>query len=262
MNAFLILAIGLGCSAGFMTLTWFIAQRIRNAGIVDLSWAFGSTILVVLYLLCSGNTGGRQLLLATMVVVSSLRLTWHLTNRFLRHYPEEDARYTELKRQMGEDKNGIKLLVIFLWQGLILCLMSAPFAFVVTDHEQAIDALHWIAASIWLISMTCEAISDQQLAEFSKNTANKGKTCQTGLWYYSRHPNYFFEWLAASSFTIYALGSPWGVLSVSSSLTLLHLLFNVTGVKPSEEHSVKTRSDYADYQKRTSVFIPWFRRTT
>lgn len=262
MNPFFLLALGLGACAIFMFLTWLLAQRIHNAGIVDLSWAFGSSLLVMLYMLTSNNNGERQLALASMITFASLRLTWHLGTRFARHWPHEDARYTELKKQMGEDKNGIKLLLIFLWQGLVLTLMSAPFAFVIADAEKSLLLIHWLAISIWLISLVCEAIADQQLASFSQKPENKGKTCQVGLWQYSRHPNYFFEWLSASAYSVFALASPMGFLSVLSSLTLLHFLFNVTGVKPSEEHSMKTRSDYAAYQRTTSVFIPWFRRTT
>ena len=111
-----------------------------------------------------------------------------------------------------------------------------------------------------MLSLFGETLADYQLSEFAKDQQNKGITCRVGLWKYSRHPNYFFEWLSSVAFCLYAIDSQYGLLTVACPILMLHLLLNVTGVKPSEEISLRSRSDYADYQKTTSAFVPWSRR--
>ena len=165
----------------------------------------------------------------------------------------------ELKSKLGEFATA-KMFIIFLWQGAILTLLTAPLAVAVLDQQSSIGFLQVLAILLWVSALVGETIADQQLAAFSHNPANKGRTCQVGLWRYSRHPNYFFEWLGAVSFALYVSNSPYGLCTWICPIILFYLLMSVTGIKPSEEHSLKTRSDYADYMKRTSVFVPW-RRT-
>ncbi|MBX9695730.1 MAG: DUF1295 domain-containing protein, partial [Cyanobacteria bacterium] len=180
-------------------------------------------------------------------------------NRFLRWYPKEDARYAELREKMGDSANA-KMLLVFLFQGAVLGLLTTPLVVSLTDGRSALDAFEIAAIALWFVSLIGESMADQQLAVFTKDPQNRNKTCQLGLWRYSRHPNYFFEWLSSVSFALYVSGSQYGFLTWTSPALLLHLLFNVTGIKPSEEHSLKTRTDYADYARRTSVFVPWSRR--
>ena len=104
-----------------------------------------------------------------------------------------------------------------------------------------------------------ETLADLQLSRHRADTANKGKTCRTGLWRYSRHPNYFFEWLHWWSYVFLGLGSVWWYLAPSAAVFMLFLLFFVTGIPYTEQRSIASRGqDYIDYQKETSVFIPWF----
>src|SRR5262249_44045583 len=100
---------------------------------------------------------------------------------------------------------------------------------------------------------------DLQLEKFKKDPANKGQTCQVGLWNYSRHPNYFFEWLIWVSYFLFACGSSHGIYSIICPAIMLYLLFKVTGIPATEAQALKSRGDqYRDYQKRVSVFVPWF----
>lgn len=246
----------------YMTLTWFISRAIKNSGIVDVAWASGFSILCVFYMLTGHQARNLvPILLAAMLSAWSIRLTWHLTTRFLRWFPEEDVRYTELKAKLGQDAN-FKMYLIFLWQGAILCLLTAPMAVAAAYGGSSLSILQIFALLIWLSALAGESISDAQLSRFSKDPANKGKTCTIGLWSISRHPNYFFEWLGSVSFSLFVLELPFGAWTLLCPLVLLHLLLNVTGVKPAEEHSLKTRSDYADYVKTTSPFFPWWRKRT
>ena len=116
-----------------------------------------------------------------------------------------------------------------------------------------------IGAGIWLVSILCEAIADLQLSAFKKNPENKGKTCREGLWKYSRHPNYFFEWMMWIGYAVFALGSPWGWLGLLSPALVLYFLFGSTGIPATEAQALRTRGNaYREYQRATSSFVPWF----
>ena len=113
---------------------------------------------------------------------------------------------------------------------------------------------------IWLIAVGGESVADWQLKQFRGNPANKGKICQQGLWCYSRHPNYFFEWLVWVSFFVFALGAPWGWTSVFCPALMLFFLLRVTGIPMTEELSVRSKGEaYRQYQRTTSPFVPWFK---
>jgi len=255
----LLLGIGLAVISVYMLVTWLAARRMDNYGLVDVAWAFGFILLVLVYSLVRNPDGTSDYLLGGMFVLSSARLAWHLTARFIRSLPVEDRRYTKLRRDLGSNSE-IKMLGIFLWQGTILTLLTAPIAVAFSHPDATLDGVKLVASALWLVSFIGEAVADHQLTNFVKDKSNHGKTCQVGLWKYSRHPNYFFEWLSSVAFAMYVTTAPLGLFVWVCPLVLLHLLLNVTGVKPSEEHSMKTRPDYVEYAKTTSPFVPWFRR--
>ena len=129
------------------------------------------------------------------------------------------------------------------------------------NTKVGLSPFEWIGFGLWMISVSFEAMADRQLAEFKKDPANKGKVCDTGLWRYSRHPNYFFEWLMWMSYFIFALGSPYGWLGIISPAIILYLLLKVTGIPATEEQSLRSKGDkFREYQKTTSVFVPWFKK--
>jgi steroid 5-alpha reductase family enzyme len=115
------------------------------------------------------------------------------------------------------------------------------------------------AVGLWLVAIIGETVADRQLAAFRANPDNRGRTCRSGLWAYSRHPNYFFEWLNWCAYALMALPAPYGWAGLASPVIMLFLILKVTGVPPSEEQALASRGDdYRDYQRTTSVFIPWF----
>jgi len=242
-----------------MTVVWLVSRVIHNAGIVDVAWALGFTLAAALYIYLGHPSNIRQGLMLMMNTIWSLRLAWHLALRFKKWYPEEDPRYTALRAQMG-DSAEVKMLMVFLWQASILALMTAPLAVAVADRRSDLDVWQYAGMAMWLVALCGESLADYQLSLFTAQPLNKGRTCQIGLWRYSRHPNYFFEWLGSLAFFIYASDSPYGIWTVICPAVLLHLLINVSGVKPAEAHSLQSRSDYADYKRRTSTFVPWFRK--
>jgi steroid 5-alpha reductase family enzyme len=245
-----------------MSITWVFALKLNNAGLVDVVWSFG---FILLALVCAGLSGGwmtRRLVVAAMICIWSLRLGNHLTKRFSKMYPQEDARYKELKEKAGSSANNA-LLLVFLWQGLIMCVLMLPVVIASQNVEPNILLSESIGMTIWLLAIVGESTADNQLANFAQDKNNKDRVCNVGLWKYSRHPNYFFEWLIWVGLFIFALSSPYGWFGACSPLVMLFLLIFVTGVKPSEDHSIKSRGAlYLEYQRTTSMFFPWFKKET
>ena len=168
----------------------------------------------------------------------------------------EDGRYQQLRKEWAPHADR-KFFWFFQFQGLSNVLLSVPFIISALNHETALGIAEYMGVVLWVISVTGEAIADRQLHVFK--TKNKGLVCNTGLWRYSRHPNYFFEWLMWVSYSIFALGSPYGYLGVISPLIILYLLLKVTGIPATEEQSLRSKGEaYKAYQRSTSAFIPWF----
>ena len=114
-----------------------------------------------------------------------------------------------------------------------------------------------------ILSLGGEALADWQLKQFKADPANRGKVCQAGLWRYSRHPNYFFESLIWWAFFLVALGSLHGWVTILCPLLMLYFLWKVTGIPLTEEHAVRSKGDaYREYQRTTSAFVPWFRKSS
>jgi steroid 5-alpha reductase family enzyme len=121
------------------------------------------------------------------------------------------------------------------------------------------SVFEWLGAIVWLVALAGESIADSQLKSFKSRPVNKGKVCQIGLWRYSRHPNYFFEWLIWVAYFVFALASPFGSLSILCPLLMLYFLFKVTGIPATEEQAIRSKGEaYCNYQRSTSVFVPWF----
>ena len=114
---------------------------------------------------------------------------------------------------------------------------------------------------MWVLAVAGESLADWQLAQFKRNPASRGRTCRAGLWRYSRHPNYFFEWLVWVAFALFAVSSPLGFLALACPAAMLYLLLQVTGIPATEAQAVLSRGDdYRNYQATTSMFVPWFPR--
>jgi len=254
-----------------MTATWLVARKLRNNGIVDIVWSAGFAPLALLYFfLCSAgqrefDTYPRWIAITTMVVVWGLRLGSHLLVRVCAHHPHEDVRYAKLREEWGT-KVDARMFGFFQLQGLLQVLLSLPVMVVRLDENRYADGVGLgltglLGVALWATGLLGESLADRQLARFRADPANKGKVCQAGLWNYSRHPNYFFEWLVWVGYAVFALGSPWGWLGLIAPALMLHFLLNVTGIPMTEELSLKSKGDaYREYQRTTSAFVPWFKK--
>jgi steroid 5-alpha reductase family enzyme len=130
------------------------------------------------------------------------------------------------------------------------------------DPRPRLSILEYAGAILWLTAWIGEFVADSQLAGFKRNPANRGAVCSVGLWRYSRHPNYFCEWLIWLAFAVFAIGSPYGYVALFSPALMLYFLFQVTGIPATEAQALRSKGDaYRRYQESTSVFVPWFPRS-
>ena len=242
-------------AAAVMTLGWRWQRRRENAGIVDVLWSAcvgGSAILLAV--LGDGAWQART----TLAVLGGLwgaRLALHLWHR-VRSEPE-DGRYRYL-REHWQGHQG-KFFLFFMAQALLVVLFALPFAAAARSPVDA--AWPWIvlAVAIWVGSVAGEAIADRQLARFRADPANRGRTCREGLWRYSRHPNYFFEWLHWFAYVLLAVGSPIAWLAWSGPVVMYVFLRWISGIPYTEAQALRTRGDeYREYQRTTPMLFPWF----
>ncbi len=249
--------IGLVAAALVMYAVWACSVRIGNAGIVDVAWAANFSLLAGLYALLASGYALRRMFAFGMVTVWSLRLASHLAVRIARLHPVEDGRYQQLRKDWGERARG-RFFVFFQAQGLLDVLLSAPFLLACLNPEPRIRWIEWVGLGLWALSVTGEATADRQLDRFKADPAQNGRVCQVGLWRYSRHPNYFFEWLVWCGYFVFALGSAWGWSSAYCPLLMLFFLFRVTGIPATEAQALRSKGDaYREYQRTTSAFVPW-----
>ncbi|MBL9174635.1 MAG: DUF1295 domain-containing protein [Verrucomicrobiales bacterium] len=255
-----------------MSATFVLARRWGNYGIVDVVWSGGFAVIALIGLVLSWNVPSAApgipmplpgLLVAGMVAVWSLRLAVHLGIRVASHHPVEDVRYAQLRREWG-DATSWRMFGFYQLQGVLQAVLSTPFLLVFAASRNGTHRLgvpECLGLAIWVTGILGESIADRQLARFRGDPANRGRVCQAGLWNWSRHPNYFFEWLVWVGYAVFALGSPWGWAGLLAPLLMGHFLVNVTGIPMTEALSVNSKGDaYREYQRTTSAFIPWFKR--
>ncbi len=257
MSTLLLAVIATAGSCGLFALLYAIARRVDNYGIVDIAWSYAFALLVGFYALAGAGWPVRRTLLAVLVVAWAFRLGTHLLLRIVRLHPEEDSRYVDLRRDWAANFPA-KMFGFFQLQGLSVVLLGVVFLFPVQNATSSLHPLEIAGAFLWLLAISAETVADAQLAAFKRDPAHRGQVCNVGLWRYSRHPNYFFEWLVWVAYATFAFASPFGWVGVIAPATLLYLLLCVTGVPLAERQSLRSRGEaYRRYQQVTSAFVPW-----
>jgi steroid 5-alpha reductase family enzyme len=255
--------LALVATAGLMALfalVYLLARWLNNYGIVDIAWSYALGAAAVAYALLAPGWPVRRALIAALAAIWSLRLGTHLWIRVAHHHPEEDSRYAQLRRDW-HGAFALKMAGFFQLQALSAAALATPFLLACLNPAPALQPLEWAGAALWLVALTGEAVADAQLAGFRRQPANRGKVCAAGLWHYSRHPNYFFEWLIWVAYALFAGASPWGWAGIFSPACILWFLLAVTGVPMAEKQSLRSKGDaYRQYQRTTSAFLPWFPR--
>jgi steroid 5-alpha reductase family enzyme len=240
-----------------MTLFWNFSGRGDNPAWVDFAWAACIALCVVIYAYFIGLTNYRSILITAFPLLWAVRIMTHLyKDRLAGHH--KDGRYIELKASWGA-KYRKNFLIFFLMQGVLSYLLSIQFSFGMLYQKELNTLILFLAIALYFTAIIGEAIADRQLYNFKLSDPNKKSVCNVGLWRYSRHPNYFFEWLHWVVYILLLIDTKIVWLPILIALIMLLLVLKITGIPPTEEQSLRSRGDvYRKYQSETSAFFPWF----
>ena len=242
-----------------MVAMWYVQRATNDAGIVDVAWGTGVGLLAVFFaIVCVQGDLTRRIVVAILAMAWAIRLSGYVLVRVLTM--PEDGRYETLKSKAG-DQAQKKLFYFYQFQAFGCWFFALPMLLVCLNAS-SFGLLDVIGVALWIFAIGGESIADWQLSRFRNDPSNKGKVCRNGLWNYSRHPNYFFEWLHWWSYVLLAVTGPLGWLTIVAPMLMLFFILKVTGIPPTEAQAIKSRGDaYRDYQRTTSAFVPWFPKT-
>jgi steroid 5-alpha reductase family enzyme len=239
---------------GMMILLWLVSLTLKNASIVDIFWGPGFVLVAWVNYLMSPFSSPAKLLMTILVTIWGLRLALHIG---MRNWGKpEDFRYVKWREENGARWWWASFFKVFLLQGVIMWIVSAPIiSIIVTDGIPPLPPLAMLGALVWAYGFFFEAVGDWQLTRFTSDPANKGKLLTSGVWKYTRHPNYFGDAAQWWGFYLIALASG-GWWTIFSPLIMTFLLVRVSGVALLEK-TMKNKPGYAEYAKQTSAFVPW-----
>jgi len=264
LSLVLFLAMAALCAAAMalvMTGAWVAQRRTGNTGWVDVCWSFGVGAVAcfgALLPLGGGAPGWRQLAVAAMAAAWCLRLGGHIASRT--RSVGDDPRYRALIDEWGSDASR-RMFWFLQAQAAIGIVLVLSIVLAARNPASGVRAQDVFGVFLFGAAVLGETIADRQLRIFGADAAHQGKVCDTGLWRWSRHPNYFFEWLSWLSYPIIAIdlagGHPLGWLAVAAPVSMYWVLVHVSGIPPLEQHMLRSRGDaFRAYQLRTSAFIP------
>ena len=245
-----------GAALAVLTPLYVVQLRTRNATLVDAGWAGSVALAAVLCALLGPGDASHRVLIGAAAALENLRIAVLVLRRA---GGDEDTRYAELRRRWSQTR----FAIFYGAQATLAALLSLPFVLAVFDRHAGLRPVEWAGAALWLIAAPLELVADEQLRRFKANAANRGRTMRHGLWRVSRHPNYFFQTLTWLAYGLVAVAAPWGWLGFLSYVLILYLVVFVTGIPPAEEQALRSRGDdFRRYQRETSVFVPWFPRSS
>jgi steroid 5-alpha reductase family enzyme len=252
--AFLLGATLFATLAAFVVI-WLISRRLSDCGIVDIYWGAGFVLIAWMELLGTQARSLQAIAITALVTLWGARLTWHLFRRH-RRSRAEDARYAAMRARSGPDWPTTSLWRLFLVQGAAMWLVASPIhvGLLAASREGPATAV-MLGALVFAVGFVIEAAADSALARFAQDESNRGRLLVTGLFAWSRHPNYFGETLVWWGLGLMAWGATGNVLAFFGPALLTFLLLKVSGVPPLEEH-LSSRPGFADYARATSAFVP------
>lgn len=250
MNYYLTLA---GVLFVYMSL-WFVVSLVKKRNdVADVAWGLGFVLMTWVSFFLSGDAGARGLLAGVLVSMWGLRLAWHIHTR--NKGKAEDYRYLAWRKEWGNWFYPRSYVQVYLLQGMFLFLIVSPVLLINKSMGTAIGILDVLGGAVWLIGFYFEAVGDAQLSRFIKDPANKGRLMRSGLWAYTRHPNYFGEVTQWWGLWLIALSAPNGWLGIVGPITITFLILKVSGI-PMLEKKMEENPEFAEYKRRVSIFIP------
>jgi steroid 5-alpha reductase family enzyme len=245
------------CALGvavLMLVLWLASIRLRDVSIIDPFWGFGFVVVAWIAGLSAPGDPGRRALLVVLTSIWGLRLFGYLLWR--NHGMPEDFRYAAMRARQGRRFVWISLVSVFALQGVLMLVVSLPVQMGGIPSGPALGPVAVLGTICWACGLAFETIGDRQLARFRANADNRGKVLATGLWRYTRHPNYFGDFLVWWGLWLIAAETGWGVLTFPGPVVMSILLIRVSGVSLLERDIGARRPGYAEYVRRTSAFFP------
>jgi len=246
--------IGLAAIVALFTLLWLASLAVRNSSIVDMWWGPGILLIGLTYWFTNGGAQSRSRMVVSLLTIWAIRLAWHIGARNIGH--GEDFRYAKWRRERGPSWWWFSYLKVFLLQAVIAWIVAVPLYYSITSPTPVrFNAFDFAGAIVFAIGFFFEAVGDEQLRRFKADPASKGRVLDSGLWRYTRHPNYFGEavlWWGLGLFSV-ATG---GYLGLIGPAIMTFFLIRVSGVALLEKTLRETKPAYADYIARTSAFFP------
>lgn len=244
---------GLAAAVGFLTVVWMVSLIRKDASIVDPFWGLTFIVLATAYRYISESEyGARPAIVLGLLVIWGVRLSAYL---FWRNAGKgEDYRYQAMRSRQGPNFPIKSLFTVFWLQAALAWIVSLPLLAAI-DGGKSIGAFDYLGIAFWAIGMYFETAGDFQLARFKADPANRGKVLDLGVWRYTRHPNYFGDFMVWWGFFWLALGAG-GWWSVIGPLLMTVLLMRVSGAALLEKKLTKTREGYEEYVRTTNGFFP------
>lgn len=237
----------------FMTFMFVIAQLLKNNSIVDIGWGIGFILISFMLLLSKPYTDNKDLVLSFMILVWGFRLAFHIYSRS--RGKEEDFRYAQWRKDWGKNAVLYAFVKVFMLQGIIMLFVSLPIIVELNSNNDKLNLFSFIGIIVFASGLLFESIGDVQLYCFKRKSENKGRIITTGLWKYTRHPNYFGEALLWWGIAMFTIGSELWIVSFIGPLILNLLLVFVSGV-PMLEKKFEGNREWEAYKKVTPAFIP------
>ena len=245
---------------GYVTALWIVSLILKNSSIVDIFWGAGFVLSNWVYFaLTPDGFPARKWLIGTLVTIWGLRLSLYILWR--NWGKPEDFRYRKWREEEGERWWWFSFFKVFLLQGFLMWIISAPLlAAQISPNPAKLTFFDFVAVAVWFIGFFFEAVGDWQMARFKANPANKGQVLNTGVWRYTRHPNYFGDAAQWWGYYLVAVAASGGFWTIFSPILMTTLLLRVSGVALLERTLRETKPQYKEYIETTSAFVPWFPR--
>ncbi len=238
-----------------LAMLWVRQLKSRDATSVDVAWSGGLAFLAAVYPWFVDGDVARRAFVGVLGGAWAFRLAWFLlTDRVLRA-KGEDGRYRAMREALGAKAN---VFLFFFYQGQAAVAVVFSLPMLAAMRGGSLGSWDVIGGLVWIVAVAGESVADRQLARFRGDPKNRGEVCSAGLWRYSRHPNYFFEWVHWWTYVAIGRAAP---LTWIGPAAMLLFLFRLTGIPYTERQAMRSRGErYREYQRTTSAFVPWFPR--
>jgi len=253
-----LLSVNLAIAIGSVVVLWLISIVIRDVSIIDMFFAVILMVMAGASFLLGNGAYQRKMLVLSLIGLWGIRITIHLVRRNWGH--GEDPRYTKLRSWVKDDRSfyWLSLRQVFLLQGIVLWFTSLPFQFTMAHTQPAgLGVLGLAGTGLFLVGFIFETVADIQLTRFRSNPANKGMVLNTGLWRYSRHPNYFGELCVWWGIFLIACDNGLAWFTIIGPVTYSYLVINVTGQRTLDKKLAREKPGYREYMESTSGLVPW-----